>query len=71
MNTVVLVKLPRLPLLANKKSQTVHGITSLSQALGLAAYKLRPVIRSVHGLTIVPKCRTSIYDITAEISAGH
>ena len=54
MNTVVLVKLPKIPLLANKKSQTIHGI-SLSQVMGLAAYKLRPVIGSVHGLTLVLK----------------
>ena len=35
MNTVVLVKLPKMPLLANKKSQTAHGIFSLSQVMGL------------------------------------
>jgi len=54
-NAVVLVKLPKIPLLANKKSQTVHGISSLSQVMGLAAYKLGPTIGSVHGLTLVPK----------------
>ena len=55
MNTVVLVKLPKIPLLANKKSQTVHGISPLSQVMGLAAYKLRLVIGSVHGPTPVPE----------------
>ena len=53
MNTVVLVKLPKIPLLANKKSQTVDGISSLSQVMGLAAFKLRLVIGSIHGVTLV------------------
>jgi hypothetical protein len=63
-NAVVLVELPKIPLLANKKSQSVHGISSLSQVMGLAAYKLRPVIRSVHGLTLVPEYppRNSTHD---------
>ena len=65
MNTVVLVKLPKIPLLANKKSQTVQGISSLSQVMGLAAYKLRPVIGSVHGLTLVPKLQTRLNVSTA------
>jgi len=55
MNAVILAKLPKIPLLANKKSQPAHGISSLSQVMGLAAYKLRPVIGSVHGLTLVPE----------------
>ena len=58
MNTVVLFKLPKIPLLGNKKSQIVHRISSLSQVLGLTAYKLRPVIGGVHGLTLVPKYST-------------
>jgi len=57
-NAVVLVKLPKIPLLANKKSQIVHGISSLSRVMGLAAYKLRPVIGSVHELTLVPEYKT-------------
>ena len=36
MNTVVLVKLPKIPLLANKESQNVHRISSLSQVMRLA-----------------------------------
>ena len=60
MNTVGFVKLHEIPLLANKKSQTVHGISSLSQVMGLAAYKLRSAIGSVHGLTLVPKYGTCL-----------
>ena len=48
MNTFVLVKSPEIPMLANKKSQTVHRISSVSQIIGLAAHKVRPVIRGVH-----------------------
>lgn len=55
MNAAILVKLSLIPLLANKKQQSAHGISSLSQVKGLAAYKLRPVIGSVHGLTQAPK----------------
>ena len=35
-----------------KKSQIAHGISSLSQVMGLAAYKLRPVIGRVDRLTL-------------------
>ena len=65
MNAIVLVKLPKIPLLPNKKSQTVHGISSLSQVMGLAAYKVRLVIGSVYGLTLVPECLVWVNTIAA------
>ena len=55
MNAIVLVKLPKIRLLPNKKSKTVHGISSLSQVMGLAAYKLELVIGCVHELAPVPE----------------
>ena len=68
-NTIVLVKLPKIPLLANKKSQTVHEISSLSQVMGLAADKLLPVIGSVHELTLVPKySRCSYYTLQYDLA---
>ena len=56
---MILVKLSKIPLLANKKSQTVHEISSLSQVIGLAAYKLQLVSGCVHGLTLVSEYRSA------------
>ena len=52
-DAIVLVKLAKTPLLASEKSETIQGIFFLSQLMGLAAYKLRSVIGSVHGLALV------------------
>jgi len=53
-NTIALVKLRWIPLLANKNNNhSVHGISSLLQSIDLAVYQKRPLIGNAHRLTLV------------------